>query len=272
VSDGYAMLFSSITMSSIWAEDDQTRIVFITMLAMADADGYVGASIPGIAHVARVPVEAVESAIQKFLNPDPYSRSQHLEGRRLTIADRGWTLVNYHRFRGNRDPESRREQNKLNKRAQREREKKARDVIGLTDDKADGHPISAQAEAEAYIGGAPSALTPPPPDPKSRFGKFKRTLFVSWQRLYEGQRGQFTGDDGKLDELALALWKQAERDAIDPDTYADAALRLYWADEWVRLPTSRPSLRNFYSQLDRIIAAIREEWSDYVRPAAGGEL
>ena len=42
---GFTKLFNTIVTSTIWQEDDKTRIVWITMLAIADASGIVGASI-----------------------------------------------------------------------------------------------------------------------------------------------------------------------------------------------------------------------------------
>jgi len=119
VTETFTKLFSSITRSSLWDEDDRTRIVWITMLAMADRRGYVGASVTGLAHEARVPVEAVERALAKFLAPDPHSRSPEFEGRRIEVADRGWTLLNYDRFRDMRDEDARREYERERKRAQR---------------------------------------------------------------------------------------------------------------------------------------------------------
>jgi len=161
----FTKLFSSITNSTIWAEDDKTRLVWITMLALSDRNGYVGASIPGLAHQARVSNEAAEKAIQKFLNPDPYSRSPEFEGRRIELADRGWTLLNYQRFREMRDEEVRKEYERSRKADQRRRarEQKLRETgqIGpgqslevpdsppVSPAVPPGLPESAQAEAEA---------------------------------------------------------------------------------------------------------------------------
>ena len=41
---GYTKLFNSILASTIWRADDKTRIVWITLLAMADKHGIVEAS------------------------------------------------------------------------------------------------------------------------------------------------------------------------------------------------------------------------------------
>lgn len=95
----YTKLFNSIITSTIWSEDDQTRIVWITMLAIADKNGEVQGSIPGLARIAGVPVEACRAAITKFLSPDIDSRTKDDEGRRIDVIDGGWHLLNHGKYR-----------------------------------------------------------------------------------------------------------------------------------------------------------------------------
>jgi len=96
---GYTPLFSEIVMSSIWNEDDKVRIVWITLMALADMDGNVMASISGLAPVARVKVPECEKAIQILSSPDKYSRSQEKEGRRIEAIDGGFHLINHRKYR-----------------------------------------------------------------------------------------------------------------------------------------------------------------------------
>jgi hypothetical protein len=103
----YTKLFSSITESTIWCESDQTRLVWITMLAMADKYGRVWASIPGLANRARVPVEAARKAVEVLLSPDPDSRTTAQEGRRIEVIDGGWRLINHMKYRAICDDEAR---------------------------------------------------------------------------------------------------------------------------------------------------------------------
>lgn len=76
------------------------------MLAMADRNGRVWASIPGLANRARVTLEECESALEKFLSPDKYSRTSEFEGRRIEQIDGGWRLLNHEKYRSIRDHES----------------------------------------------------------------------------------------------------------------------------------------------------------------------
>jgi hypothetical protein len=105
----FTKLFSSITESTVWCEDSNTRIVWIAMLAMCDRNGRVWGSIPGLANRARVPVEDCREAISKFLNPDPDSRTKDHEGRRIVEIDGGWLLLNHEKYRNLRDEEERKE-------------------------------------------------------------------------------------------------------------------------------------------------------------------
>jgi hypothetical protein len=95
----YTKLFNSILTSTIWMEDDQTRIVWITMLAMADKNGEVQGSIPGIARVAGVTLDDCNRAIKRLTSPDPYSRTKDDEGRRIEEIEGGWALINHGKYR-----------------------------------------------------------------------------------------------------------------------------------------------------------------------------
>jgi hypothetical protein len=145
----YTKLFNSIVTSTIWTEDDKTRIVWITMLAICDQNGEVQASIPGLARLAGVTVEDAEMAIGKLLSPDKHSRTPDHEGRRIVPIDGGWELLNHAKYRRMASLEDRKEATA--KRVRRHRERNA-DVtpcnanVTLLPDKAEAE---AEAEAEA---------------------------------------------------------------------------------------------------------------------------
>lgn len=105
----FTKLFSSITASTIWCEPNHVRIVWITMLSMADQHGNVAASIPGLAAIARVSVEECRQSIKLFLAPDTDSRTKAHEGRRIAEIEGGWNMLNYTFYREKMDKENRRE-------------------------------------------------------------------------------------------------------------------------------------------------------------------
>ena len=120
----YTKLANSILTSTIWMEDDQTRIVWLTLLAMADKNGEVQASIPGLANVARVSVESCHAAIDKFLAPDPYSRTKDDEGRRIEEIRGGWSLINHAEYRNLASDDDRKMKAAERQRRHRERYKR----------------------------------------------------------------------------------------------------------------------------------------------------
>jgi hypothetical protein len=129
MAETYTKLFSSITLSTIWREPHTTRIVWITMLALADRNGYVGASVPGLADAARVTLEECQSALATFLAPDPWSRSPEHEGRRIEVTDRGWVVLNHDRYRDMRDEDVHREVERTRKRDQRARKRSEKAAV-----------------------------------------------------------------------------------------------------------------------------------------------
>lgn len=127
----YTKLANSILTSTIWMESDQTRIVWLTLLAMADKNGEVQASIPGLANVARVPVDACRKAIEIFQQPDPDSRTKVDDGRRIEEIRGGWHILNHSYYRDLGSDEDRKKKAAERQRRYRERHKRnAKSVTG----------------------------------------------------------------------------------------------------------------------------------------------
>src|SRR4051812_5622729 len=95
----FTKLFASIITSTIWREADYVRCVWVTMLAICDRYGNVRASVPGLAAVANVSIDHCLEAIDKFLSPDPWSRTKAYDGRRIEVIEGGWRLLNYEAHR-----------------------------------------------------------------------------------------------------------------------------------------------------------------------------
>ena len=159
MSIGYTKLFSSIVTSTIWVESDRTRIVWITMLALADRNGEVQASIPGLARLAGVPIPDCEEAVAKFMAPDPYSRTLDDEGRRIEKIEGGWALLNHAKYR---EMASRDDSKAANaERQQRHREKAKRNATVTPSNAKVTHTLHiAEAEAEAEAENTHTASVP----------------------------------------------------------------------------------------------------------------
>lgn len=113
MAEGYTKLFQKILDSTIWLEDDKTRIVWITMLAMSNRDGIVDAPLPALAARARVDVEACRAAIEKFMAPDLNSRTPDNDGRRVEKSGGVWKILNHAKYREMMSLEHRREYKRL---------------------------------------------------------------------------------------------------------------------------------------------------------------
>ena len=143
---GFSKLWSDIILSSVWGEDNPTRIVWVTLLALSNADGFVSCSLPGLANAARVSLEECDSALQKLASPDPHSRTKHHEGRRIEGVDGGWLILNYRTYRDRKcdDPNA----IKTRERVRRYRERQA-----LPPSPQPGNNAEAEADAEAVLRG-----------------------------------------------------------------------------------------------------------------------
>lgn len=96
---GFTKLFSTIVTSTIWQEDKETKILWITMLALANRYGEVGAAEPGLANAAGLTLDETLKSLKKLESPDLYSRNQDHEGRRVAKIEGGWQILNYAAYR-----------------------------------------------------------------------------------------------------------------------------------------------------------------------------
>jgi hypothetical protein len=97
--DGYCKLHAKIVMSSIWAEPPHVRLLWITMLAVADADGNVEGSVCGLANLARISVEDCEAGLRRLQQPDPFSSDGTTGERIQALTDGLWHIINHDRYR-----------------------------------------------------------------------------------------------------------------------------------------------------------------------------
>ena len=146
----FTKLFSSIISSSIWRSPKETKVVWITMLAMSDKDGEVWASVGGLADMARVTKGECRKALDELLAPDDDSRTKENEGRRIEEVDGGWLVLNYKKYREMGRGEDRREYFAENKRVNRAKQAECPQVSTVSTPCPRLSPIAeAEAEAEA---------------------------------------------------------------------------------------------------------------------------
>ena len=141
----FTKLFSSITASTIWSESAETKVVWITMLAMSDSAGFVYASVPGLSKISGVSMEETIKALDLLSSPDKWSRDRDNEGRRIDEIDGGWAILNHPKYRKRRDAEERKAYHREYMRSKRAKESVKSGVKNVKD----CEPLSTQAEAEA---------------------------------------------------------------------------------------------------------------------------
>jgi len=150
---GYTKLFASIIGSTVWREANHVRIVWVTLMALADRRGIVEASVPGLAGFARVSRRQCDEALARLQAPDPDSRSPAEEGRRIREVPGGWQLVNFSVYREKMGADERREYKRLKEQERRRREKSERvdtsvDTRGQMRTNVDAVDTVPEAEAE----------------------------------------------------------------------------------------------------------------------------
>ena len=141
---GFTKLFNSILMSSVWDESTDSRIVWVTLLALADQHGHVDGTVNSLARVARVPVPACQKALETFLGPDPMDRSGVDNGRRIRTEQGGWMITNHAMYRDRMNADERRERDRIRKRNARMSAKRPH----LSENVRDFQHTEAEAEAD----------------------------------------------------------------------------------------------------------------------------
>lgn len=99
---GYTAVFSSIYDGTLYGRWPAAA-VFASLLPLADKNGEVDMSLQAIAGRTGWPLELLEEGIRQLTEPDPGSRSDSEDGRRLVLLDPsrgwGWRFVNHAAYR-----------------------------------------------------------------------------------------------------------------------------------------------------------------------------
>ena len=107
----FVKVHEQIFNSSIMEEDLEVRYIWFCLLTLADREGFVDMTPAAIARRINIQDDVVINAINKFMQPDPSSRTSTQEGRRLEKIREsfGWKIINYIHYRDLRSEENRRE-------------------------------------------------------------------------------------------------------------------------------------------------------------------
>ena len=96
----YNKIFTKILDSSVWLEATPTRIVWITLIAAMDENGFCPfAAVGNVASRAHVTHEEAQIALEKLESPDFESSDPDNEGRRIERVPGGWIVLNAPKYR-----------------------------------------------------------------------------------------------------------------------------------------------------------------------------
>src|SRR3954470_18554878 len=151
----FVKIYGSIIRSTVWQQPAATKLVWLTMLILADQDGVVESSIPGLAATAGVSIEECESALAVFLAPDRYSHSKVDEGRRVRVLHNGWLIINHGYYRELRTEKQVRDAN-------RQALKRARDTGDMSQHEATCRNVAADSNTDPDLESDPEG----DPDPE----------------------------------------------------------------------------------------------------------
>lgn len=84
------------------------------MLALKDKNNICGATVPALAKIVGITTEETEQYLEKFQQPDKWSRSQEHEGRRIAPTEGGWLILNGEKYQEKLSAEKRREDVRVN--------------------------------------------------------------------------------------------------------------------------------------------------------------
>jgi hypothetical protein len=232
----FVKIYGTILRSSIWNESSDTRCLWITMLADADAEGYVRGSVGGLARLANISREAAAEGLRVLAAPDPDSRSPEHDGRRIEEVGPGtWRILNYRRWRELRSPQQIAAADRQQRRRDRERDERdaSRSSRAVTPRSPSPSPSSSSSsqedqEQENSTGREGiDARTPFRPDPLDRvladaeldlsqFGERETKIVRSWLRTLRAPfaaavilRGWLVDEETPPKVLAIAVQEYA---------------------------------------------------------------
>ena len=277
---GYTKLFASIVHSTIWRAPDHVRLTWITMLAMADRQGVIEASVPGLADAARVTVEECVEALAHLAAPDEWSRTPDHEGRRIESVEGGWRILNHGLYRDRMAADVVRQQVAARVARYRERQRNA-DVTAVTRGNARKRQAEASSDPTSTSPTPTKEPTPTPLAPRTRRvgalnGKVAgfAECMAHWSRGHEdafGHQPPIDAAEGKALRTILTLkrpadiptahWPEGVRDLIDA----------YLADRSAFVASQGHLLRHLAGRVHKYLGAIGRPWETAGKATGHGE-
>ena len=130
----YGKIFDSMYDGTLYGQWE-ALVTFQQMIVLCDADGIIDMTPPAIAARTSIPLEIIKKGLEILESPDPYSRTQGQDGRRIELIDAhrpwGWHIVNHGKYQHMQDADTIRAQTR--ERVKRHREQKEKERNGNAD-------------------------------------------------------------------------------------------------------------------------------------------
>lgn len=206
----FVVIDAEILSSSVWSEAAHVKLVWLTLLILCDTEGYVGAAIPGIARAAGVSVDQTRDALRLFMLPDPDSRTQANQGRRLEPAERGFRILNFREHLDRLSADRKKARDRVRKFRERKRQMADGNVTVLPGNREQGTGTRERTE---------DRRAPGPANPLIQRVPLERECLALVREVAE-----LTGDD-PVEVIAQASgYKGAATTKINPMTMSDDRL------------------------------------------------
>lgn len=229
----YNKLFTKILDSSIWLEAMPTRLVWLTMIAAMDEDGFVACASPAnLAHRAIVPLEDTERALETLEGPDKNSSDSDREGRRIERVPGGWIVLNAKKYQQIVTRSIARE--RTNERVRKHRERKAKASKCNADVTACNASVT---PSDTYSDTDNTLSSPPAPDFDEFWNRYdkkvdRKQTYTYWTKMPTKDRL------AALEGVAAYIAAHPEQKyRVDPIRYLK---REKWQDELPAAPTKCP--------------------------------
>jgi hypothetical protein len=157
----FAILDSGALNSTLCDQGLVVWAVFMAILADKDKDGITTLRPKQIAKNFHHPVKEIEDAWDVLAKPDPESKNDAHEGRRIIPTDDGrWIVVSHDKYRSIHKQAVRQEQIRSAKQRQRAREAKGADTHGGPTPEETAKAFEKDPEVEALLERGPAPVQP----------------------------------------------------------------------------------------------------------------
>ena len=230
----YNKIFTKILDSSVWLEPTSTRIVWITLIAAMDENGFCQfAAIGNVASRARVSENEARAALQALEGPDVESSDQDNEGRRIERVPGGWMVLNAPKYRAMVTRVN--IQEKTRDRVRRFRDKKRSSNANVTQRNDAVTPSESETDSKAETESKqllPTAMIRLPAAGSQRVHRYRVPTFKLERFIPRRGRDGSAADDGRLARGEHDATKNHRRHGAVCNQLAGKGAKSWTAAEW----------------------------------------